>query len=274
MSKPPRRISRDIEKQFTTSHKQMFKRWAEYHHHKSVIEDELTRRLFGTDELSGDAKKSLEILRAGYVPRVSPLLNQNGVGPLTFPVRPGVNILSPPYDFTLRVALGSNMPGIMTSLNSGNFGVSVSAGSGSNSYAAAGVCLFVIPSDPTRTLSIRPCFQYDYSWSCKSVGTPSSYSAGSISAEISGHGPTGTWNYPGRSKQLWTGGSNLWSDNKGRQADIYRVEDCTLTVSGSEYYVLSYVCQGSTNSGKNLFGWSAAYVVLHCRVPFIVIEQF
>jgi len=162
----------------------------------------------------------------------------------------------------------------MTSRNTGNFGVSVTASGGSNSYAAAGVSLFVVPSDPTRTLSIRPYFHYDYAWTCHSVGTPTSYSAGSVSAEISGHHASGSTNVPGRSKQLWVGGSNLWSDNHGSHGDVYRVEDCTLVVSGSEYYVLSYVCQASTNSGKNLFGWSAAYVRLHCRVPFIVVEQF
>jgi len=68
ISRPPRHVSRDFKKRFNDSHTQLFKEWSEYHHNKRVIEDELTRRLFGTTELSDAAKKSLEILRPDSIP--------------------------------------------------------------------------------------------------------------------------------------------------------------------------------------------------------------
>ena len=129
-------------------------------------------------------------------------------------------------------------------------------------------------SDPARTLSIRPYYQYDYTWSCESHGPPTAHSYGQVNAEVSGHSGSSSHDFPGKSETLWSGSSDYWDDGSGAESDVFRIPDSELIVSGSEYYTVSYVCQASGDSNKNGFGWSASYIRLHCRVPFIVVEDF
>jgi hypothetical protein len=61
----------------------------------------------------------------------------------------------------------------------------------------------------------------------------------------------------------------------GADSDVFRNPDSELIVSGQEYYVVTYSCRAGADSAKVRIGWwSAAFVKLHCRVPFVVIREF
>jgi hypothetical protein len=191
-----------------------------------------------------------------------------------FQMHAGINVLAPPYDFTLETWNGSNKPSLQKSIASGVFGVVGTANAGSNFSGVAGIALFVIPSAPAKALSIRPYFLYDYNFSCHSTGTPTAHSHGALGADVSGRIGTSAKPFPGKALHLWSGSSDAWRDETGNDADAFRNPFSELIVSGCDYYTLQYTCHADGDSGSGLFGYSIAYVRLHCRVPFIVVEEF
>lgn len=122
----------------------------------------------------------------------------------------------------------------------------------------------------------RPYFLYDYSFSCESIGPPTAHTHGALGADVTGHVGTASKPFPGKSMHLWTGSSDAWRDESGADADAFRNPFCELVVSGSEYYTLQYTCHADGDSGSSFIGgwYSVAYVRLHCRVPFIVVEEW
>ena len=274
MAKPPRDVVKAAQNRFRETHAKAFENWAEYRRHKRVVEEEVNARVFGREPFSEAVRASLEELRKSAASRAPVIRDGQFSGPPVFHVGPGLNIIGPPYDIGLVVALGSNAPSVQTSVASGVFGVVATASSGRNTYGSAGLALFIVPSDPARTLSIRPYYQYDYTWSCESHGPPTAHSYGQVSADVSGHSGSSSHDFPGNSETLWSGSSDYWDDGSGAESDMFRIPDSELIVSGSEYYTVSYVCQASGDSNKNGFGWSVSYIRLHCRVPFIVVEEF
>jgi hypothetical protein len=74
---------------------------------------------------------------------------------------------------------------------------------------------------------------------------------------------------------LWNAGSDMWDDVSGGDSDVFRVSDSELFVSGFDFYTVVYSCRAGADSAKVRIGWwSAAFVKLHCRVPFVVIREF
>jgi hypothetical protein len=85
----------------------------------------------------------------------------------------------------------------------------------------------------------------------------------------------GTAYEPDKDCMLWTAGSDLWDDANGADSDVFRNPDSELIVSGHEYYVVTYSCRAGADSAKVRIGWwSAAFVKLHCGVPFVVLREF
>lgn len=274
-ARSPARQVQEVRKCFADRNDDSFRDWSEYRHHKRVIDEALAGQLIDEKAIDPRVKASLAVLRARAEARIPVVRDGSFNGPPIFPTKPGLNILAPPYDFGLNVALGSNRPSVQISSNDGTFGVVATALAGKNTFGSAGVGLFIVPSDPKRTLSIRPYFQWRYIYSCESHGPPTAHSYGLVSAEVSGHRGGQTTGFPGKSQSLWSTGSDVWDDTHGDDSDVFRNPESELIVSGQEFYTVSYVCQTAADSGKAGFGWySAAYVQLHCRVPFIVVEEY
>jgi hypothetical protein len=267
---PPAHAIKTATAAFAERQKLSYERWAEYRRHQNVIQESLTERLYGNQPLSPKVTASLDALRHSLGSRAPVIRDHNFPVLPIFNVRPGLNVLGPPYDFGLNVGLGSNKPAVMVDTSSGSFGVSASASSGDNTYGSAGVALFIVPSDPARTLSIRPYFQWEYTYSCESHGPPTAHAVGDVSAEVSGAAK----DFPGKHMHLWSGSSDAWNDGSGDDGGVFGIPDSELVVSGQTYYIVSYVCQTSGDSHKNVFGWSASFMQLHCRVPFLVVEEF
>jgi hypothetical protein len=275
LTKRPARRIQEATRRFAKRETSAFKDWSEYRRHKRVIEDALAGQLINEKTIDPRVKVSLAALRKTAEGRIDVVRDAPFQGPPVFHVGPGLNVLGPPYDFGLNVALGSNQPSVQVSINSGSFGVVATAVAGKNTYGSAGVSLFIVPSDPNRALSIRPYFEWNYIYSCESHGPPTAHSYGTVSAEVTGHRGSGSTDFPGKSLMLWTTGSDIWDDTHGDDSDVFRNPDSELIVSGHDYYTVSYVCQTSADSGKASFGWySEAYVQFHCRVPFIVVQEF
>lgn len=275
MARPPARVVREMKQAITAREHEAFRDRQVSWQHRRVVENAMIERLYGTEPFDRRVTSSLEALETIANPW-RPILHNHGASPLPqpFQMHPGLNVIGPPYDFTVTVALGSQRPAAMASSASGRFSLVGTAGSGRSFHGSASVCLFIVPSHPSKTLSIRPYFEYQYSFSCESHGPPTAHSHGSISAEVSGHLAHVPKGFPGKAQWLWTGSSDAWDDQAGSDANTWRNPDCELRVSGFEYYTVNYSCQADGDSNKNLFGWSISYVTLNCRVPFIVIEEF
>ena len=267
---PPAQAIKTATAVFAKRQRDSYEQWAEYRRHQNVIQESLTERLYGNETLSPKVTASLDALRHSLSSRAPIIRDHHFPGLPIFNVTPGLNVLGSPYDFGLNMALGSNKPAVMVDTASGSFGVSASASGGNNTWGAAGVALFVVPSDPARTLSIRPYFQWQYTYSCESHGPPTAHSVGDVSAEVSGAAK----DFPGKHMHLWSGSSDAWNDGSGDDGGVFGIPDSELVVSSQPYYVVSYVCQTSGDSNKNFLGWSASFMQLHCRVPFLVVEEF
>jgi hypothetical protein len=251
-----------------------FKRWSEYRKNKHVVEDAIMRRLLGDEAVEREVAISLAALKESLPSRKIPIRDGVVTGPPVIHVTPGLNIVGPPYDFGLNVELGTNAPSIQNDAATGRFGVVANCHGDANSFGTAGNAVFVVPSAPGRTLAIRPYFEWSYIFSCDSHGVPTAHAQGSITADLSGHTGSATRGFPGHKAQLFTGSSDAWHDDSGDDSGVMTGLDLQMIGSGSEFYLVSFSCQASVDSHENWFGWSAAQVQLHCRVPFFVIEEF
>ncbi len=260
---------------FAERQKNAFRDWSEYRREKRVIEDALAQQWIDETKIDARVKGALASLRKRTDRTVPTLRDGPSAGPPIFQVKPGINVLAPPYDVGLDVAQGSNTPSVQVSTSSGRFGVVATAIAGKETFGSAGVALFIVPSDPARTLSIRPYFEWRYIYSCDSYGPPTAHSYGIVNAEATGHRGDALTGFPGKSQSLWSTGSDAWHDTHGDDSDVFRNPDSELVVSGHDYYTVSYVCQTGADSGRTGFGsYSSAYVQFHCRVPFIFVEEF
>lgn len=275
MAKLPAGVVKKIGNGFAEGQRKLFKEREEYIGHKRVIEDAMAKRLYGPEPFDRSVLSALEALKRLKNPQRVPIRDQTGVGgPPVFPVKPGINVLIPPYDFIQTVALGSQEPAALAFSGTGTFIVNGAASAGTGFSGAAGVFLFVVPSDPGRTLSIRPYFQYEYTWSCASHGAPTAHCHGSLfvdAAGITGGTPSA---FPTKSVQLFSGSSDAWNDGSGDDGGTFRIPDSEQIVSGADYYTVEFSCGADGDSGSNIFGWSETYVTLDCRVPFLVVEEF
>ena len=275
LAKPAPRLIRGLQAEFTARTEQAFERWSEYRQHKRVVAEALAARAFGTMEPDAKTKASLVALRRSYKERIPAVMDGVSDGPPIFHVKPGLNILGPPYDFALSAATGSNKPAIMNDVSSGRFAVVGSAISGRGTFGSAGMSLFIVPSHPSRTLAIRPYFEWQYIYSCESDGPPTSHSHGVISASASGHRGSSTLPFPDRSQPLWSASSDAWDDDHGNDSGVFVGLDSQLLVSGADFYTVSFVCQAAADSADGNFGWfSQAFFQLHCRVPYLFVEEF
>ena len=274
ITKPDKRIFHQFERGFVEREKAEFERRADYHKHKHVIEDAMMRRLLGDDAPEREVAISLAALKASLPSRNIPIRDGVMNGPPVIRITPGLNIVGPPYDFALNVALGSNAPSIQNDISTGRFGVVVNCHGGTDSFGTAGNSVFVVPSDPGRTLVVRPYFEWNYIYSCDTHGVPTAHAQGSITADMSGHSGSATRSFPGHATQLFRGASDGWDDDSGDDSGTMTGLDFQMIGSNSEFYLLSFGCQASVDSHENWFGWSQAQVQLHCRVPFFVIEEF
>jgi len=112
---------------FRETHAKAFENWAEYRRNKRVVEEEVNARVFGREPYSDAVRASLEELRKSAASRAPVIRDGQFSGPPVFHVGPGLNIIGPPYDIGLVVALGSNAPSVQTSVASGVFGVVATA---------------------------------------------------------------------------------------------------------------------------------------------------
>ena len=191
-----------------------------------------------------------------------------------------MNVLAPPYDMTVSVKKGSSKPSMQVSAETGKFGMVATAMAGPTSYSttdtfgSAGVGLVIVPSHPSVTLQIRPYFQWSYSFSCQSHGSPTAHSHGNVSVSITGHRGSKRTEFAPRDVELWNAGSDMWDDASGADSDVFRPAQSEVFVSDHAWYVLVYSCRAGADSAKVRIGWwSAAFVSLHCHVPFVVIRE-
>jgi hypothetical protein len=273
LTKPVGGVVKQTQLRFATRETESYQRWADHRKHKHVVDDAIASRLFGEKEFDPKTKASLAALRASLPSRRAPIRDGVTAGPPVFKVKRGLNIIGPPYDFALDVTQGTNRPAVINNVATGNFAVVASATAGSHSFGGAGVALFIVPSDPARVLAIRPYFEWKFAWDCESHGSPTAHSIGAISADVTGNTGGATKSFPGKSAELWRGSSDAWDDDSGNDSGTFLVPDSELIASGSAYYTVNFVCQAGADSHGNLFGWSAAFLQLHCRVPFIMIEE-
>jgi hypothetical protein len=271
---PDERVFREVERGLAKRHTAEYERHAEYRRHKYVIEDALMRRLLGDAAPDREVAISLAALKDSLPSRKIAVRDGVMNGPPVIHVNPGLNIVGPPYDFALNVALGKNAPSIQNDVSSGRFGVVVNSHGNSDSFGTAGNSVFVVPSAPGRTLVVRPYFEWNYVFSCETHGPPTAHAQASITADMSGHSGSATRGFPGHATQLFRGSSDGWDDDSGNDSGIVTGLEFQMVGSNSEFYLLSFGCQASVDSHENIFGWSMAQVQLHCRVPFFFIEEF
>jgi hypothetical protein len=275
LAKPPSGVIKESKKSFLEEQTRTFREWADYSRHKAVVQDSLTRQIFSATRIDPTVKFSLAALRASLDSRMPKVMDAPFSGPPIFQMKPGLNIIGPPYDFGLHVALGSNQPAIINSIASGSFSVVATAPAGKNTFGSAGVALFIVPSNPGKTLSIRPYYTWFYIYTCESHGPPTAHSSGVISASVSGRKNDGSsMGLPGKSAQLWSAGSDIWDDAHGEDSNVFGIPEGELIVSGFDFYTVSYVCQVSADANKSSPWWAVSYAQLHCKVPFIVVEEF
>jgi len=279
--KLPARTLQDATRRFTQREGTAYEEWFTYRKHKRVVDDAIASQLISQLGITPSLKASLEALYEQAEGRLKFLRDVTYDRVHTFSLHPGLNVLVPPYDANVSVKLGSNKPYVQASAATGEFGVVATAMAGPTSYSttdtfgAGGVALVIVPSDANRTLFIRPYFQWSYSFSCESHGSPTAHSHGAVSVAITGHRDGERAEFPDKDCMLWTAGSDLWDDASGADSDVFRNPDSELIVSGHEYYVVTYSCRAGADSAKVRIGWwSAAFVKLHCRVPFVVIREF
>ena len=235
LPKPPAKAVKEAQRSFLEEQTGIFQRYADYRRHKAVIEASLISRLFGDDPIEANVRGSLAALRDTLDARIPPMRLHDAPfsGPPIFQMKPGLNLIGPPYDFGLHVALGSNQPMVHNSLASGSFSVVATALPGTNTFGAAGMGLFIVPSKPNKTLSIRPYFTWFYIYTCESHGPPTAHSSGVISASVSGrHNNGSSTGLPGKSAQLWSASSDL----------------------GNDAHTLSYACQASADASRTPSG--------------------
>lgn len=275
LTRRPARTLQSLRRAFEARERLTFTTWNQQQRDRRIVKEALASQWVEESALDPAVKVSLRALRTAAEARVPEIREAPFSGPPVFSVKPGLNILGPPYDLGLNVGLGSNRPSVQVSVATGRFGVVATAVAGKETFGSAGVVLFLVPSAPLRTLSIRPYFEWSYTYTCESFGPPTAHSYGVVAAEVTGHRSGGSTGYPGKRQHLWSAGSDLWDDAHGNESDVFRNPDCELVVSGHDYYTVSFVCQTGADSGKAGFGWySASYVQFHCRVPFLVVEEF
>ncbi len=279
--KLPSRSVRDAGQRFTAGEEAAYEEWSSFRKHKRLIDDAIAAHLISELGITPSLKASLGVLREQAEGRFVRFKNLAFERPHTFDLHPGWNVLVPPYDFNVIVKRGSQKPFVQASAVTGEFGVVATAMADPSSYStndtfgAGGVGLVLVPSDPSRTLDIRPYFQWSYSFSCESHGSPTAHSHGAVSVAISGHRDGERAEFPGRDMWLWNAGSDLWDDASGADSDVFRVSDSEVFVTGFDHYTLLYSCRAGGDSAKVRIGWwSAAFMHLHCRVPFIAIREF
>ena len=277
LAKPSAGAIKQAQGRFLKEQTEAYEKYAHYRRHRAVIEKFFINRLYVAETIDAKVKRSLDALRATRDSRVlaTPVRDAPFSGPPIFQMKPGINLIGPPYDFGLNVALGTNKPMIHNGLASGVFSVSATALPGGNTFGAAGVGLFIVPSKPSKTLSIRPYYTWYYKYTCESDGPPTAHSHGTISAAVSGRRNDGSSSgFPGKSKQLWSAGSDLWDDAHGEDTELFRLPESELVVSGFDFYTVSYSCQAGGDANESDLFSSVAYMQLGCRVPFIVVEEF
>ena len=275
LTRCPARTFQSLRRAFKTQEQLAFTTWHQHQRDRRFVKDALASQWVKESALDPAVQVSLRALRTAAEARIPVIRETSFAGPPVFPVKPGLNILGPPYDLGLNVGLGSNRPSVQVSVATGRFGVVATAVAGKETFGSAGVVLFIVPSAPHRTLSIRPYFEWSYIFTCESFGPPTAHSYGLVAAEVTGHRSGGPTGYPGKRLDLWSTGSDLWDDTHGEDSNVFRNPDSELVVSGHDYYTVSFVCQTGADSGKASFGWySASYVQFHCRVPFLVVEEF
>lgn len=276
MPKPSAAAIKQAQGAFLKEQTEAYQKFADYRRHRGVIEKFFITRLYAAETIDAKVKRSVEALRSTRESRIPATVRDAPfAGPPIFQMKPGINLIGPPYDFGLNVALGTNRPMIHNGLGSGVFSISATALPGGNTFGAAGVGLFIVPSKPAKTLSIRPYYTWFYKYTCESDGPPTAHSTGVISASVSGRMKNGTSSgFPGKSKQLWSAGSDLWDDAHGEDTEVFRLPESELVVSGFDFYTVSYSCQVSADANESDLFSAVSYNQLGCRVPFIVVEEF
>jgi hypothetical protein len=279
--KLPKSAIEDTTRRSAERERALYEDWSSFRKHKRVIADAIAAQVIGQVAINPTIKAALAALEEKAQGRVTFFRDVTFERPHTFDLHPGLNVLGPPYDFTLRVKEGSQKPSLQTSTADGTFGVVATAMAGPNSYStndtagAAGVGLVIVPSDPNRTLTIRPYFQRSYDYACESHGSPTAHCHGAVSAAITGHRGSERFEFPLKDRMLFAAGSDLWDDAHGADSDVFRNPDAEHIVSGFNFYTLLYSCRVGGDSAKVRIGWwSAAFIRLHCRVPFIAVREF
>ena len=216
--KLPKSAIEDTTRRSAERERARYEDWSSFRKHKRVIADAIAAQVIGQVAINPTIKASLAALEKKAQGRVAFFRDVTFERPHTFDLHPGLNVLGPPYDFTLRVKEGSQKPSVQTSTADGTFGVVATAMAGPNSYStndtagAAGVGLVIVPSDPNRTLTIRPYFQWSYDYACESHGSPTAHCHGAVSAAITGHRGSERFEFPLKDRMLFAAGSDLWDD--------------------------------------------------------------
>lgn len=279
--KLPRRAIEAAARRSLERENALYEDWASYRRHKRVIADAIAAHALRDLELASELRVSLAALYTQAQNRFATIRDIEFVHRHTFDLHPGMNVLGPPYDFTLKVRNGSQKPSVSAETSTGRFSVSATAmAAGGAAYGtrdtagAAGVGLVIVPSDPSRTLAIRPYFRYGYDFACESHGSPTAHSSGFVSAAVTGHTGSTRFEFPLKDRQLWAAGSDIWDDAHGAGSDVFMNPDAEHIVSGHEYYTVLYSCRCGGDSAKVRIGWwSAAFMKVGCDVPFVAVRE-
>ena len=258
----------------------LYEEWASYRKHKRAIDDAIAAHVLKDLEVASELEASLATLLERAEARYATFRDIAFERPHTFDLHPGLNVLGPPYDFTLKVKNGSQKPSVSAETSTGSFSISATAmAAGGAAYGtrdtagAAGIGLVLVPSDPSRTLAIRPYFKFSYDFACESHGSPTAHSSGFVSASCTGHTGGASVEFF-KDKQLWAAGSDLWDDAEGAGSDVFMNPDAEHIVSGSQFYTLLYSCRCGGDSAKVRIGWwSAAFMKVACQVPFVAVRE-
>lgn len=281
MPKVRRSLIGEVQAAFAQRERANTAAWRESRDHKRVIQDGIAARVVGEGPIDAAMKASLVALEVRARERMATLHRVTFERPHTFNLHPGLNVIAPPYDFTLKVAEGTQKPAVSANAKTGGFWVSATSMSGPTAYStahtagAAGVGFVIVPTHPSRTVSIRPYFRYSYRYACESHGTPTAHSRGFVAAAVTGHRGGKRTEYPLKDVRLWSNGSDFWDDVEGEGEDLFRNPEAEHVVSGHDFYTVLYSCRCGGDSARTRIGfWSAAFMGLWCEVPFVAIREF
>jgi hypothetical protein len=105
----------DVTNHFAKGEGARYEEWSSYRKHKRVIDDAIAAQVVGEFKMNPTVKASLTALEAKAQERVALFREIAFERTHTFDLHPGLNVLGPPYDFTLSDKRGSQKPSVSTS---------------------------------------------------------------------------------------------------------------------------------------------------------------